>query len=812
MPYYVENIDEDQRAKQESTTKVTGAMGSTTYLIHADPSFEGVYQLSPADLQIPARGIRQAFVYSTEKETPLDETKARRLIASLQESLKTLLKPFDKEQIGSITYPQLLGRVVRPDGKPPYIAVEKSSNIPFKVAYRLDIDFESLSPEQHFPADAIPKTDFATGLDDIQFLSQHNCAVQLTFINGGFVLVFQIHHIITDAYGYVGFMRQWLQRTKVLMADGPYEDGVSSTVTSNIHDKTELLKDFDESLYGPDELRGLSKWKTLYKEAPAAKTNPFSGNGDVQSKIFRFSNESLETLRAEMHTYTENRPTIFESVMALTWQCLARARTAPETSVESTTSSGFFSADMRQRLVPPLATDFFGNAVTAVLARLPLSSLLDPTNIATVIRAIQDTLRKDATDPNLRSINKYIFSQLRVGKIPPNDLLERDVFFNSWEHLYPSLDIMDIGVGRFRTLRYLMDSPITPSYVLIMPSYGLRQKSTLADSGQYPGGIELNVQLLRHQMEKLEEDEEWARYQNAGDIHEDSDSNPDSEFVGEYAPSPLIKIVKRNDLAGGFGGVQPFYIAITNDNLDTLRLLLEFCPSSLSEGLKNRRHRLLSILDLACRGGDFKTTRFLLDRDPRLGVMFGRDSHGGSALCLLLAHHDVQGPTRDQARDQLARGEAFTYELIERGDPVRDAVSRMKHPTPGEIPPVVKTVLGEVVIRGSPQLVSRLIAGGANVHERQFGAGDTSHIMDLGSGSIPLHIVSGHWNLPAAKVLLDNHGSQISIAEMVSMRDSELRLPLHLAARSLVHWANEDALPVNETHPNLQVQSSWCSE
>lgn len=492
-------------------------MELTTYTIRADPGFEAVYQLSPSDLQIPPRAIRQAFIYSTDDQ---DESIIQSLVVSLQESLKTLLKPLGKDKGETdTTYPQLLGRVVRPkDGSLPHVAVDKSSCIPFKVAYRLDIDFEKLSPAQRFPDEAIQKADFAIGLDDSELLSQHNFVVQLTFIKGGFVLVVQIHHVITDGYGYAGFMRQWLQRTNALVTKGRYEDVPSTKSTkTSIHDKTELLRDVYESPDAAGELNGLKTWETLYKKAPKINKNPLTGSKEIQSKIFWLSPGSLEKLRAEMHNHTEDRPTIFESVMALAWQCLARARNDANTAIESTTSSGLFAADMRPRLVPPLVTDFFGNAVTAVVARVPLSILLSKqhANVATVINTVQATLRKDTTDRNLRSINRLIYRQLKAGRYAPADLLGQDVLFNSWEHLYPSLGAMEIGVGKFCIMRNLQDAPITPSYVLLLPSYGMRQTSSSEAAShkyQYSGGIELEVHLLRHQLEKLEQDEEWTRY------------------------------------------------------------------------------------------------------------------------------------------------------------------------------------------------------------------------------------------------------------------------------------------------------------
>lgn len=214
-----------------------------------------------------------------------------------------------------------------------------------------------------------------------------------------------------------------------------------------------------------------------------------------------------------MHAYTPNRPTIFESVVVLTWLCLARAQTTADIDTASEMSTAFLAINIRRRLVPLLPIDYFGNAATGVFGRLPLSTLLSAESAtATTIETIQTVLKEDTTDLNLRLISKLVSRKLQSGVQIPANLLGHDIFFNSWEHLYPNLDDMDLGVGDFCTMRWVMDS-LVPSYALILPSYGKRQKpSGQAHPYEYPGGIELNLSLLQYQMEKLEVDKEWSRY------------------------------------------------------------------------------------------------------------------------------------------------------------------------------------------------------------------------------------------------------------------------------------------------------------
>lgn len=192
-------------------------MESKMYIVRPDTPFEANYPLSSCDLQIPPRFIRKAFVYATDKESnDVSSRKTQDLICRLQDSLKSFL---GQPSRGQFMYPQLLGRVVQSgDGGLPYVAVKQSSYIQFNVVYRPDIDFESLHPDRHFPVEAIRRTDFAIGLDRSDMLKMPdgapNFAVQLTFIRGGFVLVSQVFHRITDGYGYAGFIRRWFQRAR----------------------------------------------------------------------------------------------------------------------------------------------------------------------------------------------------------------------------------------------------------------------------------------------------------------------------------------------------------------------------------------------------------------------------------------------------------------------------------------------------------------------------------------------------------------------------------------------------------------------
>ncbi|KAK6835393.1 hypothetical protein RU639_001795 [Aspergillus parasiticus] len=76
-----------------------------------------------------------------------------------------------------------------------------------------------------------------------------------------------------------------------------------------------------------------------------------------------------------------------------------------------------------------------------------------------------------------------------------------------------------------------------------------------------------------------------------------------------------------------------------------------------------------------------------------------------------------------------------------------------------------------------------------------------------GASNLPRDVTALHrgglfWNAPGIRALLDHRGSNVDIADMVSARDSDGRLPLHWAAMGPDPLA-EDMLPENEVLPRI---------
>lgn len=479
-------------------------MESKTYLVRPDTPFEGQYPLSSCDLQVPPVFTCKGLIYSTDdQQLSPSSPEAQSLVSRLQDSLKSFLR---QPGPGVLAYPQLLGQVVRPvDGGPPHIAVKKSSAIHFNVVHRPDIKFNSLHHNGRFSVEAISPVDFRVELDRASLTkspdSSQNFAVQLTFIDGGFVLFVQVAHQITDAYGFAGLIRHWFQRARDgLSADLQFGDNPQA-----IHDKSRLC---EENIEGVTD--GIQKLEVAYKNASAGM-KPLTGMKSTTrvAKVFWVSAQRLDELRASLQGELPKRPTTFQSIAVLLWRCILRTRLRPETDLASTASKGFFVTNMRQRLVPPLPNDFFGNSATWVFTSLPISAVLDEKHTVP-INEVQQVLKHDTTELNLLLTNQLISRQMREGNYPPMNLMGHDVLFNSWEHFYSDIRDVDVGLGTFCAMRRLTES-ITPSLVLILPSYGRRLNGS-DDKYGYPGGVEVQVHLFSDQMELLQNDPEWLHY------------------------------------------------------------------------------------------------------------------------------------------------------------------------------------------------------------------------------------------------------------------------------------------------------------
>ena len=471
--------------------------------------FDAQFPLSQVDLQLPPRFVREAFIYEADPEVSCSSAQGQDLVSRLQESLKSLVAPLNSE---TVSYPQLLGKIVRQPGERPFVKVDTSSFIPFNVVDRSDFDFAQLHRNGKFPMEAINLPDFKIGLDAKELLQTPGgppmSAIQLTFVRGGIVLVVVVSHSLSDGYGIAGFLRRWFQAARAALGingqNGHKQDDTSSTLA--IHDKSQLIK-----IDVKGETPGLRKAKELYN-GPPAQTSAFMGTVPIISQIFWMPPENVQKMRADVGAHSSKPPSVFAAMMTILWRAIIRSRQNLQTDSPELIN-GLITCDMRRRLDPPLPYDYFGNAITGIWHSLPKSEVAAAGSTSEVIKAIQETLENDATGQNLLLSSRFFGDQMAKGIFPPLEFISRDIVFNTWEHLFASVADLDLGCGEFCAVRYLMDTPPSPGYVLLLPSFGRRLKRPDKERlCQYPGGLEFQIHLTPEQMELVEKDEEWTQY------------------------------------------------------------------------------------------------------------------------------------------------------------------------------------------------------------------------------------------------------------------------------------------------------------
>lgn len=265
----------------------------------------------------------------------------------------------------------------------------------------------------------------------------------------------------------------------------------------------------------------------------------------------------------------------------------------------------------------------------------------------------------------------------------------------------------------------------------------------------------------------------------------------------------------------------PFFIAaVSNSSLDTLRELLEIYLTDpvYTEPLDQYLKRLhFSPINVACAAAHQELTLWLLHHDPPLATLHDRDTYGETPLFsaasgLRRKDDDRHIPDSVKPLKEMSKHEEFIYFLLDRGCSVPDSNIYNKQGKeeipyfPDETPELEGTVLGAGITHASYELVSRLIAEGAEVHARQRWWDPTCYPIDRIQDSeavTTLHIASLYWNLEGIHALVDHRGD-MSVAEMVSNADNHGRLPLHWAL--LGDWNERDT---EESKDNQDEFLSW---
>ncbi|KAE8310126.1 ankyrin repeat-containing domain protein [Aspergillus transmontanensis] len=282
-----------------------------------------------------------------------------------------------------------------------------------------------------------------------------------------------------------------------------------------------------------------------------------------------------------------------------------------------------------------------------------------------------------------------------------------------------------------------------------------------------------------------------------------------SKLLEDEFGSLLAKIIESNDVpmlnqykekhprgitcSSEAREMDPFFVACRHGSTDVLRVLLEHYHDNLGQ-TASLEERDIVLLNVACEYGQLETALFLLDSQPPLGSVGA--NMPGCETALLSAAQSIwnlsdelqyhENEALDWVDKRLTRSEQLIDILLDRGASVHDVTMCPDEDIAEVKPQPLHTVLGLAVSRAGYKLLKRLVDEGANVHTRQecLGLGGPTFKEKHASfrDTTALHYGSMFWNVEGVQALFDLRGTDVDTADMVSVRDSLGRLPLHWAA------------------------------
>ena len=487
-----------------------------TYQIKPVVPFEAEYPLSTADIALMPP-VNSSYLLCYEgASNPSDQAD---LVDRLQGTLQSFLC---EAREGVLALPEILGKV-HSDSSAGWhcVKVTKSSSIRFVVAQRNDISYKQLGRGGITPL--LKNEIFAAGVDDIASPDRENgvdaFSCQVTFIEGGFVIGVSKHHFVCDGTAISKFITWWFKKARGYGTDNMVQDSeivpVSKMMT--LHDRSSLLLERQAEPQERQEPNGVHSSSPPETSTPSLDPPSTAERTEVVQAIFRLEPSGLREIHADVSKHANRKISTNDAVCALLWQCITRARLR-DRNVERQpqTSSLYMAVNARSKFNPPLPDQYFANCVFVATSSVPIPILtsVDPPSLSDVAVTLRESLLAQTSDTWLRSVLQHA----AAAQSTPIDKvlalkhgLGDKVVVTSWEKYFDRPEDLDVGFGAFRLLRLPADGFAYSGLVVVLPAYGMRDK-TAGVGTAYPGGLEIMVNLLREPMEYLKADREWMRY------------------------------------------------------------------------------------------------------------------------------------------------------------------------------------------------------------------------------------------------------------------------------------------------------------
>ncbi|KAI8271370.1 Trichothecene 3-O-acetyltransferase TRI101 [Colletotrichum sp. SAR11_240] len=460
-------------------------------------SRDQIWALSDYDHTMPAFNIPIVAVYSCS----LGGAEKDSLIENLKSSLEQTLGQ----------YIQFGGRLQINDETGQYtIKTSDNDAVELSVKHHDELDDDYVPSYASLESQAFPpmlldgKKLLPRIMTEKQTLTQHGDFVEddapvamfvVTFIRGGVVLGIGLHHLATDVSGLDGFLQSWAANNRNLVDElplAPFDD--------SILDRALLT----HSGSPPDmnrwtELDQKVKFVKLLDEIPQPPPPDFK-MPDTSEVLFHFPKSNMVKLKAAASPADADAwVSSYDSIMALCWRCLTRARQSSFPG--NTTTALMHAVNGRNRLKPELAKYYIGNVAMHGRPELTFAEVVAPDafpRLAAMVRAtnveVDDGLYKSAVEwvagvPDKRRI-----------ALNMNAFLGPDVASTSWQGL-SAHQTWDFGFGTPKAIRW--PKPDIDGFVFYFPA---------RNTGDPDEGVELVVCLEDSAMQRLLKDQEWLNY------------------------------------------------------------------------------------------------------------------------------------------------------------------------------------------------------------------------------------------------------------------------------------------------------------
>lgn len=357
------------------------SISSSYKVVPSDPTPTGIFPLSLCDqIKLPTHGsILLVYTPTNTNTSPIDT-----LISSLS---KTLVYFFPFSARLSFSHGGRLQLHCNAQGATLFEA--KSD------AKLQDLgDFESTHQiVQHLS----PKFDYdSSKIEEIPLIS-----AQLTrFSCGGLTLGIAICRVITDGAAVSGFMNSWAKLARGInlgVSDMPFLD--RTLLDSMKLNGTEPR--FDHVEFQPHPV-----WER--------KSEGKSEMGMAKAVILKLTRDQVQKLKLKVRDFETGQRgfTSFEAIAGHLWRCVSKVRFDFSNGDQKTRLATLVNC--RNRLNPPLRSDFFGNATFPTVTQTCCFDDIVHKPLGFVVKKVREAIKK-MNDEYVRSALDYIGNQVDLG-------------------------------------------------------------------------------------------------------------------------------------------------------------------------------------------------------------------------------------------------------------------------------------------------------------------------------------------------------------------------------------------------------------